>query len=257
MEAAQQQFSFNFESVQPQIVGARADEELKLVLGEFAGPMDLLLYLIKQEKVDIYDIPIARISDEYLRYLRLMEDLDITVAGDFLVLAATLIEIKSKLLLPRDPLAEADEDLLDPREELVQRLLEHQKFKAAAQMLWSRAALEQAVFPRGRLETDDQNPELSVGVFDLLAVFQKILARHQEEIALEIAREELSLAEMLERLRELVRTKRTVNLADFFTQARSRRELVVAFLSVLELVKAAEITLTQSATFGEILVSAA
>jgi segregation and condensation protein A len=257
-ETAQtQQYSFNFTDARPSISTESGSEELRLVLGEFAGPLDLLLYLIKQEKVDLFDIPIARITDEYLRYLRLMQNLDISVAGDFLVMAATLIEIKSKMLLPRDPLATVEEEEIDPREELVQRLLEHQKYKAAAQMLWSRSTVEKAVYTRGKLETDEQNPEVSVGLFDLLTVFQKILARRKEEAAMEIQREELSMAEMLTRLRELVRRDKSLNLQDFFAQAISRRELVVAFLSVLELVKAAEITLTQTETFGDILAHAA
>src|SRR5712692_4293731 len=122
-------------------------DQLKIALGEFEGPLDLLLYLIRQEQVNIYDIPIARITDEYLRYLNLMQELDLTVAGDFLVMAAQLIEVKSRMLLPRDPLAE-EEELIDPRTELVDRLLEHQKFKAAAGELWSRATVERAVFRR-------------------------------------------------------------------------------------------------------------
>src|SRR5437763_13816551 len=124
----------------PEIVSDSGGEELKLVLGEFAGPLDLLLYLIRQEQVDIYDIPLARITDEYLSYLRMMQGMDIAVASDFLVMAAQLIEIKSRMLLPPDPLAALDEEeAADPRRDLVERLLEHQKFKAAAQMLWSRA----------------------------------------------------------------------------------------------------------------------
>src|SRR4051795_7976731 len=113
----------------PEIMASGSGDELKLVLGEFAGPLDLLLYLIRQEQVSIYDIPIARITDEYLRYLRLMQGMDITVASDFLVMAATLIEIKSRMLLPRDP-ATSEEELQsdDPRRELVERLLEHQKY---------------------------------------------------------------------------------------------------------------------------------
>ena len=108
---------------------------MRLKLGEFAGPLDLLLYLIRQEQANIFDIPIARITDEYLKYIRLMERLDISVAGDFLVMAATLIEIKSKMLLPREISDESEEEMEDPRHELVDRLLEHQKFKNAAQML--------------------------------------------------------------------------------------------------------------------------
>src|SRR5881227_3430207 len=163
--------SINVAGATPEIVADRSGEELKLVLGEFAGPLDLLLYLIRQEQVSIYDIPIARITNEYLRYLRLMQGMDITVASDFLVMAATLIEIKSRMLLPRDP-AVSEEELeeLDPRRELVERLLEHQKYKAAAEMLWSRATVERAVYTRAPMETDKENPEVAAGAFDLLRV---------------------------------------------------------------------------------------
>jgi chromatin segregation and condensation protein Rec8/ScpA/Scc1 (kleisin family) len=127
----------NVAGATPEISAGQDGDTLKLVLGEFAGPLDLLLYLIRQEQVSIYDIPIARITDEYLRYLRLMQGMDITMASDFLVMAAQLIEIKSRMLLPRDPTV-SEEELQsdDPRRELVERLLEHQKYKAAAEMLW-------------------------------------------------------------------------------------------------------------------------
>jgi segregation and condensation protein A len=235
----------------PEITPDRDGDQLKITLGEFEGPLDLLLYLIRQEQVNIYDIPIARITDEYLRYLNLMQELDLTVAGDFLVMAAQLIEVKSRMLLPRDPLAQ-EEEVDDPRKELVNRLLEHEKFKAAAQMLWSRATVEQAVFTRAELETDKTNPEVAVGLFDLLTVFQKILSRHKEEVMMEIEREEISMAEMIDRLRNMVRSAGELNLVKFFERAQSRRELVVAFLSVLELVRLAEISLIQRETFGEI-----
>ncbi|HYO63685.1 MAG TPA: segregation/condensation protein A [Pyrinomonadaceae bacterium] len=238
---------------EPEIVADRSGEEVKLILGEFAGPLDLLLYLIRQEQVDIIDIPIARITDEYLRYLRLMQNTDIAVASDFLVMAATLIEIKSKTLLPADPLlalVEGADD--DPRRELINQLLEHQKFKAAAEMLWSRATVEQAVFTRAPLETDKNNPEVSAGVFDLLRVFQEILARKKEEVLMEIERDEMTMAEMLERLRNMIRSAGELNLRRFFEQTRSRRELVLAFLSVLEIVRTTEIVLIQSKTFGDI-----
>ena len=248
--------TINVTGSRPEIMAGVGDE-LKLVMGEFDGPLDLLLYLIRQEQVDIYDIPVARITDEYLRYLRLMQELDIAVAGDFLVMAATLIEIKSRMLLPRDPLADATaEELIDPRSELVNQLLEHQKYKAAAQMLWSRATVEQAVFTRGELETDKQNPEVAVGLFDLLKTFQQILARHKEEVLMEIEREEISMAEMLERLRNMVLSAGELNLRKFFARANSRRELVLAFLSVLELVRTTEISLIQQQTFGDIIARA-
>lgn len=249
-----QQLSFDFESVQPHIIAERNAEELKLRLGEFAGPLDLLLYLIKQEQANIFDIPIARITDEYLRYIRLMKSLDISVAGDFLVMAATLIEIKSKMLLPRDPISEdSEEESEDPREALVRQLLEHQKFKNAAQMLYERTTVEQAVFSRGKIESDEENPEISATVFDLLNVFQKILARHKEEIQLEIEREEITLAEMMKSLKKLIQASKEVRLGDFFGKMETRRELVTAFLAVLEIVRTEAVSLLQDKTFGEIL----
>jgi segregation and condensation protein A len=249
--------SINVAGATPEISTAVGGEELKLVLGEFAGPMDLLLYLIRQEQVSIYDIPIARITNEYLRYLRLMQGMDITVASDFLVMAATLIEIKSKMLLPRDP-AVSEEELLedDPRRELVERLLEHQKYKAAAEMLWSRATVERAVYTRAPIETDKENPEVSAGAFDLLRVFQQILARRKEEVLMEIEREEVSMAEMLERLRNMIFSAGELNMREFFEHAGTRRELVLAFLSVLELVRTTEIRLFQRQTFGDIIARA-
>jgi len=235
----------------PEIVSDDNTDDLKIVMGDFDGPLDLLLHLIRQEQVNIYDIPVARIADEYLRYLQAMQELDIAVAGDFLVMAATLIELKTKMLLPRDPFAPAEE-LDDPRRDLVDQLLEYQKYKAAAQMLWSRATVERAVFKRAEIETDKNNPEVTVGLFDLLKVFQEILARHKEEVMMEIGREEISMSEMLERLRNMVMSAGELNLRVFFERARSRRELVVAFLSVLELVRTTEIKLFQKQTFGDI-----
>jgi segregation and condensation protein A len=234
--------TINVAGATPEITPDRDHDQLKITLGEFEGPLDLLLYLIRQEQINIYDIPVARITDEYLRYLNLMQDLDLTMAGDFLVMAAQLIELKSRMLLPRDPLAAAEEEI-DPRAELVDLLLEHEKFKAAAQMLWSR-------------ETDKNNPEVAVGLFDLLRVFQEILARKKEEIMMEIEREEVSMAEMIERLRNMVRSAGELNLMKFFERAGSRRELITAFLSVLELVRMSEISLLQRETFGEIVARA-
>lgn len=242
----------NVAGAMPHIVPNDTTDDLTITLGEFEGPLDLLLHLIRQEQVSIYDIPVARITDEYLRYLRVMQEMDIAVAGDFLVMAATLIELKTKMLLPRDPLAPQEEED-DPRNELVNQLLEYQKYKAAAQMLWSKATVEQAVFKRAELETDKNNPEVAVGLFDLLKVFQDILARHKEEALLEIEREEISMAEMLERLRNMVMSAGELNLRLFFERAKSRRELVLAFLSVLELVRTTEVRLFQRETFGDII----
>ena len=246
-----EQLTFDFDTVEPQIV-VESKDEYKLKLGAFAGPLDLLLYLIKQEQANIFDIPIAKITDEYLKYIRLLKSFDITVAGDFLVMAATLIEIKSKMLLPRE-ISAVDEEIEDPRKELVDRLLEHEKFKNAAQMLYARTTVEQAVFQRGQIESDENNLETNATVFDLLGVFQKIMERHKEEIQMEIHREEITLAEMLKNLKRRIFEKKEVNLLSFFAEMHSKRELVTAFIAVLEIVRTESVKLLQSKTFGEII----
>jgi len=246
-----EQFTFDFFKEQPQIV-AESSDELKIKLGAFAGPLDLLLYLIKQEQANIFDIPVARITDEYLKYVRLMKSLDIAVAADFLVMAATLIEIKSKMLLPRDPFAAPEEEFEDPRQELVDRLLEYEKYKSAAQMLYERTTIEQAVFPRGRIETDENNAEVDASVFDILTVFQKILARHRDEIQMEIQREEISLADMIKALKKRIFDELELSVTAFFEEMHSKRELVTAFIAVLEIVRTEGIRLIQIKTFGDI-----
>lgn len=251
MEQQTEQLSFDFYKEQPQIVRESRDE-LKLKIGEFAGPLDLLLFLIKQEQANIFDIPIAKITDEYLRYIRMMKSLDISVAGDFLVMAATLIEIKSKMLLPQEIIDE-DEEIDDPRKELVDRLLEYEKFKSAAQMLWEKTTVEQSIFPRGKIESDENNAEINVGVFDILTVFQKILARHKEEVKLEIEREEISLADMLKNLKKRISSGKELSLLKFFEEMHTKRELVTAFIAVLEIVRTESVKLIQKATFGDII----
>jgi segregation and condensation protein A len=251
MDSPIEQFVFDFNKETAEIIADDRDE-LKLRLGQFAGPLDLLLYLIRQEQANIFDIPIAKITDEYLKYIRLMKRLDIAVAADFLVMAATLIEIKSKMLLPREPSEETDETIEDPRKELVDQLLEYEKFKSAAQMLYEKSTIEQAVFRRGRIETDDSNAEINATVFDLLTVFQKILLRHKEQVKMEIEREEVSLAEMIDRLRQRLSSESELNLFTFFGEMRSRRELVMAFIAVLEVVRTQDLRLIQKQTFGEI-----
>ncbi len=252
MEQPTEQLSFDFKSVQPHIVSETRDE-IKLELGTFAGPLDLLLFLIKQEQANIFDIPIAKITDEYLKYIRLMKTLDISLAADFLVMAATLIEIKSKMLLPREISDETEEEIEDPRQELIDRLLEHQKFKNAAEMLYERVTVEQAVFQRGQIESDENNLETNASVFDLLTVFQKILSRHKEEIQMEIEREEMSLADMLKHIRTKIFQAKEINLLEFFGSLRTRQELVLAFIAVLELVRTDDIKLLQRKTFGDII----
>jgi segregation and condensation protein A len=247
-----EQYNFDFHKETAHIV-AESRDELKITLGEFAGPLDLLLFLIKQEQANIFDIPIAKITDEYLRYVRLMKSLDFAVATDFIVMAATLIEIKSKMLLPREIAEEEGDETDDPRQELVDKLLEYEKFKSAAEMLYERTTIEQAVFQRGPIESDDNNAEISASVFDLLTVFQKILLRHKEEVQMEIHREEVSLADMIKNLKRRIFEEGELNILSFFEEMHTRRELVTAFIAVLEIVRTEGIKLLQKKTFGEII----
>jgi segregation and condensation protein A len=246
-----EQFNFDFRTANAQIVGA--SDELTIKIGDFAGPLDLLLFLLRQERADIFDIPIARITEKYLEYIRLMKRLDISVAADFLVMAATLIEIKSKMLLPRDPMAAEDEEIEDPRQELVDRLLEYEKFKTAAGMLYERAAVEQAVFTRGPIESDENSAEIDASVFDLLTVFQNIMARHVDEVKMEIQREEISLADMIKTLRRRIMEENELSLLAVFEEMHSKRELVTAFIAVLEIVRTEGFKLFQSKTFGDVI----
>ena len=244
-------FDFHKETAE---IRAESSDELSLKIGEFAGPLDLLLFLIRQEQANIFDIPIARITDEYLRFIRIMKSLDIAVAADFLVMASTLIEIKSKMLLPRDPNAEtSQEDLDDPRQELVDRLLEYEKYKSAAQMLYEKTTLEQAIFARGKIESDGENAEVSATVFDLLTVFQKIVARQADEIKMEIQREEISLSDMIKDLKRRIMESGEVSLLAFFEEMHTRRELVTAFIAALEIVRTETVRLIQKQTFGDVI----
>lgn len=256
MEQVVEQLEFDFENVQPHIMRDERDE-IRLSLGEFAGPLDLLLYLIRQEQANIFDIPIARITDEYLKYIRLMKKMDVALAAEFLVMAATLIEIKSKMLLPRDPVTGEEEELEDPRKELVDQLLEYEKYKSAAEMLYERSTIEQAVFKRGQIDSDDNNLEVNATVFDLLNVFQRILERHIEEIQMEIVREEMSLAEMLRNLKTRIFSDKKLSLLEFFKEISSKHEIVLAFIAVLEIVRTESIRMTQTETFGDIILSRA
>jgi segregation and condensation protein A len=234
---------------------ARRDS-YRVKLEIFEGPLDLLLYLIKKDEIDIYDIPIARITEQYLAYLELMQELDISVAGDFLVMASTLIYIKSKMLLPPDPKVDGEEDLgEDPRAELIERLLEYQKFKSASQMLYSRGEIESACYTRGPLETDSSNPEVSTTLFDLLRVFREVLKRAEAQIEMEIARDEMTIAEKLAQIHAMLEERERINVLELFEMSRSKRELIITFLALLELVKEWKIYLTQSEPFGDIFAS--
>jgi len=228
--------------------------DYKIKLETFEGPLDLLLHLIRKEEMSIYDIQIARITEQYLEYLSAMQNLDIGVAGEFLVMAATLIHIKSQMLLPRDPDAPEGE-VEDPRADLVNQLLEHQKFKAAANALHQRATLEAATFTRAPLETDEDNPEVAATIFQLFEVFQEILNRRKAIAELEIVRDRYTMAEKIHQIRTLVSGGKPVKARELFERARSKHEMVMIFLGILEMVKNLIITLVQQETFGEIILA--
>ena len=232
---------------------AESTDQYKVKLSMFEGPLDLLLFLIRKEEVSIYDIPIARITEQYLEYLRAMQELDIGVAGEFLVMAATLIHIKTQMLLPRDADAPAEE-IEDPRAELVNQLLEHQKFKGVANVLHQRAMMEAAAFGRASMETDDQNPEIAATVFQLFEVFKEVMDRRQAVSEIEIARDEMTMAEKIAEIKLMLNESAEISARALFERARSRREMVLIFLSILELVKELVIRFRQSGTFGDIII---
>ncbi len=228
----------------------------KIQLEMYEGPLDLLLELIRKQEIDIHNIPIAKITGQYLDYLHKLEQLDIDVSVDFIYMAATLIYIKSKMLLPPDPLA-GPEEQLDPRSELVHRLLEHEQFKNAAQMLYQKQQIEEHVWSKPDLslyEGGEVEGEMVVSLVDLVKVFQQVLERRKEVARIELQHEQFTVAQMMEQLRKhLAGSEEGVSLAAFFEACASRHAMIVAFLAVLELVRLQAVVLVQQQSFGEIL----
>jgi segregation and condensation protein A len=234
---------------------ATAPPSIKLEI--YQGPLDLLLDLIRKQEINIYDIPIARITQQYLNYLRLLEEMNIDVAGEFILMAATLIYIKSRMLLPPDPSA-PPEELEDPRLELVHRLLEHEQFKNAAQMLQSKRMLEDATWTQPGIdefvEAEDE-PGLTVSVFDLISVFREVLERTKKRPQLEIQREEVTVAQMIEHVKQvLMADPRPVRLDDLIAGYITRQALIALFLALLEMVRLRAILLRQKELFAPITV---
>jgi segregation and condensation protein A len=228
----------------------------RVQLERYEGPLDLLLDLIRKQQIDIHDIPIARITGQYLEYLHHLEQLDIDISADFLFMAATLIYIKSRMLLPSEPLLPGEPPSVDPREELVQRLIDHEKFKSAAQMLHERQQIEDHVWSkpdRSLYEGGDTEGEIVVSLIDLVKVFQQVLDRRRERHDIEFEREDYTVAQMMERLRMALAESGALRLVDFFERCPSRRAMIAAFLAVLELVRLGAVLIVQQETFGEIL----
>ncbi len=224
----------------------------------YEGPLDLLLDLIRKQDIDIYDIPIAKITAQYLAYVEKIRELDVNVAADFIYMAAVLIHIKSKMLLPRDPLAAAEE-AEDPRSELVNRLLEHEKFKSAAQMLLQKQQIEDAVLSNPSLkefiEAEGTEPELAADVIDLVKTFQQILERVRTRPVLNVDEETVTVGQMIDYLRRrLLLEDRPIRLKQLLMRVESRQALVCIFLALLELVRFQAIQVRQEKLFGEIAV---
>lgn len=208
----------------------------------FEGPLDLLLHLIKKNEVDIYDIPIAVITEQYLEYIDIMKEMNLDFAGEFLVMAATLVHIKSRMLLPVDAEApEEEEEGFDPREELVRRLLEYQRYKEAAKDLGSRNLLGRDVFRRGSgvdLEELEEGAGLmSVSVFDLMEALKGVLARAPKERAIELTVERFKIADKINFVMERLNAERSATFTSLFENDATRGEIVVTFLAILELCK--------------------
>lgn len=230
----------------------------KLKLDIFEGPLDLLLYLIKKDDIDIHDIPISQITEQYMQYIDMMKLLDLDIVGDFLVMAATLMQIKSKMLLPPDtsPLPEEE---IDPRDELAHRLLEYKKFKEIAEALKKKELLRQEFFSRTpdeeRLrQRQDEAKEIyyEASLFDLISALTQAMRKLPEEVIHEITTEEFTVEQKVHDILHYLLEQSRIKLHDLFQKTRHKIEIIVVFLAVLELVRLNEIIAIQKGLFGEI-----
>ncbi len=230
---------------------------IQILLDNFSGPLDLLLHLIKTNEMDIYDIRIVEITEQYLDIIEQMKQLDLDIAGEFLLMAATLIHIKSKMLLPSSDDVDEDEGE-DPRAELVRRLLEYQRYREAATLFEQLPQLQRDYFvgPVRMAEVleveTDAGEELSVGIYQLTEAFHRILHNRPREVFHEVVREPLSVAQYMRRVARQLSEKRRMAFHDFFSADSSRNEIIVTFLAMLELVKMKFVEIDQVGEFREI-----
>jgi segregation and condensation protein A len=231
----------------------------KLQLDKFEGPLDLLLYLIKKDDIDIRDIPIAQITDQYMEYIEMMKMLDLDVVGDFLVMAATLLQIKSRMLLPPDPLAV--EEPVDPRAELVQRLQEYEQFKLIADQLKSKESLRQDLFTRTvdeekleQLKQDSQEIVFEASLFDLINALNAALKNTGDKKTYDIKSEEYTVEGKIHTLLHILVEQPELSLMDLFSKATGKAEMVVIFVAILELIKQKEIVVLQRRHFEDIVI---
>jgi segregation and condensation protein A len=233
-------------------------ESINLKLQAFEGPLDLLVHLIKKNKMNVYDIQISIVTKQYLDYLNLMQELNLDVASEFLVMAATLIHIKSKMLLPRPETATGDpEDAEDPRDALVRRLLEHQHFKAAAEMLHEKELLRGAQWgrPDSRIEEiagDDYEPEIEVDLFSLLSAFKQVLERARERPPVVLPPEEVSIESRIDQLLGRLSETEACGFEDLFESDATRGDMIVTFLAMLEMIRLKLVRVFQQGGFGAI-----
>ena len=231
---------------------------LNFHLEQYEGPLDLLLDLIRKQQINIYDIPIASITSQYMEYIEKAAALDMELGSEFVYMAATLIHIKSKMLLPTDPELLKISPEEDPRQELVERLIEHEKYKNAAEMLQQKRIIEEAAWSNPQMQAfvdQDENPGLSVTLFDLVKTFQTILERAKNRPTYEIDKESVTVQDMIRYLRamlEQVGRNESISAVELFEQQRSMRAMLCLFLAILELVKRQAVLLTQTDAFGEI-----
>ncbi|MBM3249360.1 MAG: hypothetical protein FJZ09_00730 [Candidatus Omnitrophica bacterium] len=230
----------------------------KIKLEIFEGPLDLLLYLVKKDHLNIYDIPIAKVTDQYLQYLNLMQMLDLNIAGEFLVMAATLMQIKSKMLLPAEPSLNPEEEQQDPREELVRRLLEYEKFKEIAEELHKREIDQREVFKRPKVELAKEITEgkeekyFEASIFDLINAFSRALKDIPKETFYEVIKDEFTVEEKVHDLLHLLLVAPSVKLSELFGKAKNKLEVIVTFLAILELIRMKEIVCFQKELFQDI-----
>jgi segregation and condensation protein A len=224
----------------------------------YDGPLDLLLDLIRKQDIDIYDIPIAQITAQYLQYVERIKQFDVDVASEFIYMASVLIQIKSRMLLPRDPTLSADvQD--DPRAELVSKLLEHEKFKMAAQMLLQRQTIEEAVLSNPALKEfknqEGTEPEMAADVVDLMRTFQQIIDRQRQRPIINVDEDAVTVTQMIDYFRRRLNIEeRPVRLKSLLRALQTRNALVCAFLALLEMVRLQAIMLRQESVFGEIVI---
>lgn len=228
----------------------------KVKLEIFEGPLDLLLYLIKKEELNIRDIPIAKITGQYLQYLDLMRMLDLNIAGEFLVMAATLMHIKSKLLLPPEE-TPAEEEEEDPRAELVRKLLEYKRFKEAAGRLQDMETRQKEIFSRpSSKELIDDSAEddlyFEANIFDLLTAFSKVLKEVPKQAFYEVVKDEVTVSEKIHEIFHLLVKRSVIYFLELFNKAKSRLEIVATFLALLELIRMKEVLVRQDKVFGDI-----